>query len=63
MILNALFVRGSILPFCRPISTGKAVMDVGKRAAARYAVDTYVKVCFSTKKKNDMNSSSSLQHF
>ena len=50
MIFNALFVRGSILRLCRPISTRKAVMDAGKRAAARYAVDTYVKVCFNIKK-------------
>lgn len=44
MSRNLCRLRGSILSFYRSFSTGKAVMDAGKRAAARYAVDTYVKV-------------------
>lgn len=47
MVFSASLVRGAVLRLCRSFSTGKAVMDAGKRAAARYAVDTYVKVGFS----------------
>ncbi|PFX21113.1 Ribose-5-phosphate isomerase [Stylophora pistillata] len=43
MVLNLLRLRGSILHLCRCFSTGKSAMEAGKRAAARYAVDTYVK--------------------
>lgn len=48
MVLYGLLVRGSVLRLTRSVSTGKAVMDAGKRAAARYAVDTYVKVSLCT---------------
>ena len=46
MVFNGPFPRvcGSIRCFSRLISTVREVMDEGKRAAARYAVDTYVKV-------------------
>ena len=47
MVVNALLFRGSLFRLCRSFSTGKVVMDAGKRAAARYAVDTYVKVGFT----------------
>ena len=47
MIRNLLSLRGSVSHLYRPFSTGKAVMDAGKRAAARYAVDTFVKVSWS----------------
>ncbi|XP_068745818.1 ribose-5-phosphate isomerase-like [Montipora capricornis] len=45
MVFNGPFPRvcGSIRCFSRLISTVREVMDEGKRAAARYAVDTYVK--------------------
>ena len=49
MVLNALLFRGSLFRLCRSFSTGKVIMDAGKRAAARYAVDTYVKVGFTIK--------------
>lgn len=41
---NALLFRSSSLQLCRSFSTGKVIMDAGKRAAARYAVDNFVKV-------------------
>lgn len=43
MVLSYFRLRGSILHLCRRVSTGEVVMEAGKRAAARYAVDTYVK--------------------
>lgn len=43
---NALLFRRSSLQLCRSFSTGKVIMDAGKRAAARYAVDNFVKVSF-----------------
>lgn len=44
MVLSYFRLRGSILHLCRRVSTGEVIMEAGKRAAARYAVDTYVKV-------------------
>ena len=44
MVWNLFRLRGSISNFYRCFSTGKAVMEAGKRAAARCAVDEYVKV-------------------
>ncbi|XP_020628184.1 ribose-5-phosphate isomerase-like [Orbicella faveolata] len=43
MSRNLCRLQGTILHCYRSFSAGKAVMDAGKRAAARYAVDTYVK--------------------
>ena len=40
----SLRVRGAVWCISRFISTVQEAMDLGKRAAARYAVDTYVKV-------------------
>ena len=37
-------VRGALWCISRFISTVQKAMDLGKRAAARHAVDTYVKV-------------------
>ena len=37
-------VRGAVWCISRFISTVQKAMDLGKRAAARHAVDTYVKV-------------------
>ena len=51
MVLKALLLRGSVLGLCRSFSTGKTVMDAGKRAAARCAVDTFVKVSFFQRKR------------
>ncbi|XP_073238948.1 ribose-5-phosphate isomerase-like isoform X1 [Porites lutea] len=42
-LTNALLFRSSSLQLCRSFSTGKVIMDAGKRAAARYAVDNFVK--------------------
>lgn len=44
MVWNLFRLQGSISHLYRSISTGKAVMEAGKRAAARCAVDEYVKV-------------------
>ena len=44
---NALLFRSSSLQLCRSFSTGRIIMDAGKRAAARYAVDNFVKVSFN----------------
>ena len=44
LFTNALLFRSSSLQLCRSFSTGKVIMDAGKRAAARYAVDNFVKV-------------------
>ena len=45
---NALLFRSSSLQLCRSFSTGRVIMDAGKRAAARYAVDNFVKVSFNS---------------
>lgn len=47
-LTNALLFRSSSLQLCRSFSTGKVIMDAGKRAAARYAVDNFVKVSFNS---------------
>ena len=45
---NALLFRSSSLQLSRSFSTRKVIMDAGKRAAARYAVDNFVKVSFNS---------------
>lgn len=47
LFANALLFRSSSLQLCRSFSTGRIIMDAGKRAAARYAVDNFVKVSFN----------------